>query len=118
MKWDSAYKVSGRENVIFKRLLSLRLCFCSSFKVQVHEYKQLKESLNRQQDQTQNRQNAPQQPQVSAAASKSNTHETQQATVLEEVHKDEAVHHQEGRQETEPRVTLGSNSDQDVQTTC
>lgn len=25
MKWDSAYKVSGRENVLFNRLLSLRL---------------------------------------------------------------------------------------------
>lgn len=84
----------------------------------MHEYKQLKESLNREQDQTQNQQNAAQQLQVSAAASKSNTHEIQRATVLEEVHKDEPVHHQEDREETEPRVMLGSNSDQDLQTTC
>lgn len=86
--------------------------------MQVNEYKQLKESLNREQDQTQNQQNAPQQLQVSDAASKSSIHETQRATVLEEVHKDKPVHHQEGRQETEPRVMLRSNSDQDIQTTC
>lgn len=83
----------------------------------MHEYKQLKESMNRKQDQRQHQQNAPQQPQVPAAASKSSTHETQRATVLEEMHKDEP-HHQEVRQETESRVMLGSNSDQDIQTTC
>lgn len=74
------------------------------------EYKQLKDSLNRAPEQRPHEQNAPQQLQVAAIAPESHIHEAQQATVLEQPHKDEPAHEEDHQDhhDTESRVTRGS----------
>lgn len=70
------------------------------------EYKQLKDSLNRAPEQRPHEQNAPQQLQVAAIAPESHIHEAQQATVLEQPHKDEPAHEEDHQDhhDTESRV--------------
>lgn len=82
--------------------------------MQVDEYKQLKESLNREPSLRLPEQNpVPQQLQAAAAAPESHIHETQQATILEQPQKEEPTHEEDhqGHRDAESRVmwdSLGS----------
>lgn len=75
------------------------------------EYKQLKESLNRVPDQRQHDQNAFQLLQEAAIKPEVHIHEAQQATGLDQPHKDEPAHHVEDHHEHhESRVTGGNSA--------